>query len=80
MSSVKVENITVENDQITSCLVIIDDKEKYEVEYKGNDYFVTQLTSSSPSPQLSVASSPNEQNLEKTIETIVQQLKDTPNI
>lgn len=75
MSSVKVENIIVENEQITSCLVIIDNTEKYEVEYKGKEYFVTQQTSSSP--QLTLAPSHNEKKLEKTIENIVQQLKDS---
>ena len=44
MSSVKVENIIIENDQISTCLVILDNKQKYEVEYKANEYFVTQLT------------------------------------
>lgn len=80
MSSVKVENIIIENDQISTCLVILDNTQKYEVEYKANEYFVTQLTSSSPSPQLTLenaAPSHNEQKLEKTIETIVKQLKDS---
>lgn len=79
MSSVKVENIIIENDQISKCLVILDNKQKYEVEYKANEYFVTQQTSSS-SPQLTLettTSSKHEQNLEKTIETIVKQLKDS---
>lgn len=81
MSSVKVENIIIENDQISKCLVILDNKQKYEVEYKANEYFVTQQTSSS-SPQLTLettTSSQQEQNLEKTIETIVKQLKDSKN-
>lgn len=82
MSSVKVENIIIENDQISTCLVILDNKQKYEVEYKANEYFVTQLTSSSPSPspQLTLetaAPSHNQEKLEKTIETIVKQLKDS---
>ena len=79
MSSVKVENIIIENDQISTCLVILDNKQKYEVEYKANEYFVTLQTSSS-SPQLTLEttiSSQHEQNLEKTIETIVKQLKDS---
>lgn len=80
MSSVKVENIIIENDQISTCLVILDNKQKYEVEYKANEYFVTQLTPSSPSPQLTLenaAPSHNQEKLEKTIETIVKQLKDS---
>lgn len=79
MSSVKVENIIIENDQISKCLVILDNKQKYEVEYKANEYFVTQQTSSS-SPKLTLetsAPSHDKQKLEKTIETIVKQLKDS---
>lgn len=79
MSSVKVENIIIENDQISTCLVILDNKQKYEVEYKANEYFVTLQTSSS-SPQLTLEttiSSQHEKNLGKTIETIVKQLKDS---
>ena len=80
MSSVKVENIVMKNDQIVGCHVIIDDT-KYEVEYIENDYIVTQQASSVSKVTLETTTgkkSQREQILEETIENIVKQLKEVP--
>lgn len=79
MSSVKVENIILKNDQIASCLVIIDNT-KYEVVHKDkDDYDINLQFPSASKVTLETTPKSNTQQklkLEKAIDNIVQQLKE----